>query len=122
LPTTERFSLGGEGAGLAFRLGELTAERALAGSVELSRNVLGGTTGRGGLTVFAYADGAVAHSLARPSYAIPKRDYALASAGGGIRVAYRQWTATAQIAIPVKSVREISDRKARFLFGIGRAV
>src|SRR5690606_36457423 len=30
LPTTERFSLGGEGAGLAFRLGELTAERAIA--------------------------------------------------------------------------------------------
>jgi hemolysin activation/secretion protein len=122
LPTTERFSLGGEGAGLAFRLGELTAERALAGSVELSRNVVGGTAGRGGLTVFAYADGAVAHSLARPSYAIPKRDYALASAGGGIRVAYRQWTVTAQVAIPVKSVREISDRKARFLFSIGRAV
>src|SRR3546814_2292023 len=36
LPISERFPLGGRGAGMAFRTGTLTAEQAIAGSAELS--------------------------------------------------------------------------------------
>ncbi len=123
LPTTERFSLGGEGAGLAFRLGEITAERAVAGSAELSwRLSESGKNSAAGLTVFAYADGALARSLARPRFNLPEQDYSLASAGGGVRVALGSWTATAQIAVPVKRPGAFAESKARFLFSIGRRV
>lgn len=123
LPTTERFSLGGEGAGLAFRLGEITAERAVAGSAELSWRLAGGDAkDAAGLTAFAYADGALARSLARPRFNLPRQDYSLASAGGGVRVALGSWTATAQIAVPVKRPGAFAESKARFLFSIGRRV
>lgn len=122
LPTTERFVLGGEGAGLAFRLGEVTADRAIAGSAEVSWKVKGMMARAGGLTVFAYADAALAHSRARPLFLLPASDYSLASAGGGLRVGFGGWTAQAQVAAPVKRPIEFFNRKARVLFSIGRAV
>lgn len=125
LPTTERFALGGEGAGMAFLIGDLTAERALAGSVEVSwkvPRVIPGPTDKNGLTVFAYADGAVARSLARQRFAIPQQDFSLASAGGGVRLSVGGWSASAQVAVPVKVPNRFVERKTRFFFGISRAV
>lgn len=123
LPTTERFVLGGEGAGLAFRDGFLTADKAAAAGAELSWRVLGGKTDSRGLTLFAYADGAVANSYSRPLYGLPNSDYSLASAGGGARIApIKGWTATAQLAVPVKIPFPEMSKKARFFFSVSRTL
>lgn len=121
LPTTERFALGGDGAGLAFRYGTITAESALAGGAELSYRVFG--TNTQGITVFAYADGALAHAVARPFYGLKARNFSLASAGVGIRAApVKGWTASVQVALPVKKPLNSYSDKARFFFSISRSV
>lgn len=123
LPTTERFILGGEGAGLAFRDGFLTADKAVAGSAELSWRVLGDKAGSRALTIFAYVDGALAQSRARPNYGLAEKDYSLASAGGGIRVTpLKGWTATGQVAVPAKKPFDGMSSKARFFFSVSRTL
>src|SRR5262245_31779780 len=123
LPTTERFSLGGDDAGMAYQVGIVTAERALAGSAELSWKLRAPKNGRGGFTVFAYGDGALAHTIARPFYGLPAQDFSLASAGVGARITpFGGWTASAQIAVPVKRPFDGASRKARFFFSINRSV
>jgi hemolysin activation/secretion protein len=123
LPSTERLALGGEGAGMAMRVGELIADRALAGSVELSWKLPAKSKVAGkGLTVFAYADGALAGDVARPRFNLPAQDYSLVSAGGGLRVAFGGWSATGQIAVPIKRPSDDFSRKARFVFGVSRAL
>jgi hemolysin activation/secretion protein len=129
LPATERLALGGEGAGMAMRVGELIADRALAGSAEVSWKLPGKSQGAGmsqgagkGLTIFAYVDGALTKDIARPDFNLPAQDYSLASAGGGLRIGVSGWSASAQIAIPVKRPNGNFGRKARFVFGITRAL
>ena len=121
LPVTERFSLGGSGAGMAFPVGIRTAEQAIAGGAELSW-----TPARAGVlqkaTLFTYADGAVAHAVARPQYRLPAEDFSLASAGGGVRIGIgSKWRASAELAVPIKRIASADSRRARFFFGIGRA-
>lgn len=121
LPSTERFSLGGSGAGMAFPIGIRAAEKALAGSAELSWMPV-----RSGIlqktTLFAYADGAVAHAVARPVYRLPPENYSLASAGGGVRVGIgNQWRASVEVAMPVKRIDSADSCRARVFFGVGRA-
>lgn len=121
LPVTERFALGGRGAGMAFRVGTRTAEQALAGGAEFSW-----TPARAPplqkAALFAYVDGAVAHEVARPFFSLPARDFSLASAGGGVRIGIgAKWRASAELAVPVKRIESGDSRKARFFFGIGRA-
>lgn len=123
LPTTERFVLGGDGAGIAFRDGFLTADKAVAASAELSMRVAGKKTSARQLTVFVYTDGALAGSYARPQYVLPSQDYSLASAGGGVRITpIKGWTATAQAAVPVKRPFDGSTKKTRFFFSIARTL
>jgi hemolysin activation/secretion protein len=123
LPTTERVVLGGEGAGLAFRDGFLTADKAVVAGAELSWRVVGAKAATRGATVFAYVDGALAGSLARPFYGLGGRDYSLASAGGGVRIApIKGWTATAQIAVPVKKPFPDISGKTRFFFSVSRTL
>ncbi|PZQ51971.1 MAG: ShlB/FhaC/HecB family hemolysin secretion/activation protein [Novosphingobium pentaromativorans] len=124
LPTTERFALGGEGAGMAYRVGIITADKAAAGSVELSWRVAGKPAGGSrGLTVFAYTDGALSHSYERPAYRLGAQDFSLATAGGGVRVTpVKGWTATAQVAVPVKSPSQYYSKKARFFFSLNRTI
>lgn len=123
LPTTERFVLGGEGAGLAFRDGFLTADKAAAAGAEVSLRVAGKKTDRRQLTVFTYVDGALARSYARPLYGLVARDYSLASAGVGARITpIKGWTATAQVAVPVKKPFDSSSGKARFFFNVARTL
>ena len=121
LPVTERFSLGGRGAGMAFRVGALTAEQAAAGSVELSWSPSSAPLFKNS-ALFAYADGAVGHAVARPVYRLPAQDVSLASAGGGVRVGIGpKWRASAELAVPVKRPSSDFSRKARFFFGLSRA-
>ena len=120
LPVTERFALGGRGAGMAFRVGTLTAEQAVAGSAELSWAPSTAPLLKNS-ALFAYADGAVAHAVARPVYRLPAQDFSLASVGGGVRVGIGpQWRASAELAVPVKRPDSVHSRKARFFFGLSR--
>ncbi len=74
-----------------------------------------------GTSLFAFADGAVAGTLARPLYGLPVDNSSLASAGVGIRVAIAsKWRATAEVAIPVKRPESYYSRKARLFLGFGR--
>jgi hemolysin activation/secretion protein len=120
LPVTERFALGGRGAGMAFRVGTRTAESALTGSAQLDW-----TPSRSpplhNAALFAYVDGAVAHEVARPFYHLPAQDFSLASAGGGMRIGIGgKWRASVELAVPIKRIESGDPRKARFFFGIGR--
>ena len=122
LPTTERFALGGEGAGLAYRYGVLTADAAASGDVEVSWRAIGTNGGRG-LTPFAYADGSTGRSYARPAYGLDGSRYSLASAGAGVRVTpLRGWSATAQLAVPLHSPDRRFGRDPRFFFSVTRTV
>lgn len=123
LPTTERFSLGGPGSGTAFTQGIVTAESAIAGSIELSAKVIGPQSSTLGLTLFVFADGGLGNSLARPAYLIPERDFSLASAGGGVRISpAKGWVGSAQLAFPLKSPLPGLDEDARFLFSISKVM
>jgi hemolysin activation/secretion protein len=123
LPTTERFALGGEGAGLAFRYGVLTADMAASADIEMSYRLLGAPASSQGVTAFVYADGATARSYSRPVYALRSSNFSLASAGGGLRVSpLKGWSASAQVAVPVKATASGIGRKTRFFFSISRTV
>ena len=122
LPVTERFPLGGRGAGMAFRTGTLTAEQALAGSAELSWSLPARSPLLKASALFIALDGALAHGTARPAYRLAARDYSLASAGGGVRLGLGpKWRVSAEVAVPVKRPDPAYSDKARFFFGIGRA-
>lgn len=121
LPVTERFALGGRGAGMAFRIGTITAEQAVAGSAELSWSLASASPLLKNSSLFAYADGAVAHATARPAYRLAAQDFSLASAGGGMRIGLGpKWRASAEVALPVIRPGPAYSGKARFFFGIGR--
>ena len=122
LPVTERFALGGRGAGMAFQLGARTAEQAVAGSAELIWSPPTASPLLKNSAFFLYADGAWAHEVARPAYRLSARNYSLASAGGGVRLALGpQWRASAEVAAPVKRLDNRLGGKPRFFFGLGRA-
>ncbi|AEG50813.1 surface antigen (D15) [Sphingobium chlorophenolicum L-1] len=121
LPVTERFPLGGRGAGMAFRTGTLTAEQAVAGSMELTWTLPAKSPLPKGTALFAAVEGALAHTTARPFYRLAAQDYSLASAGGGVRIGLGpKWRASAEIAVPVRRPGPAHGRKARFFFGLGR--
>lgn len=122
LPVTERFPLGGRGAGMAFRTGTLTAEQAVAGSAELTWSLPAKSPLLKASALFVAADGALARTTARPFYGLAARDYSLASVGGGVRLGLGpKWRVSAEVAMPVKRPDPAYSRKARFFFGVGRA-
>lgn len=122
LPVTERFPLGGRGAGMAFRLGTRTAEQAIAGAAELSWTLPASAPPLKNAALFAYVDGAVAHAVARPAYRLAAEGISLASVGGGARIAIGpQWRVSAEVAVPVKRPDRSYSRKARLFFSLGRA-
>jgi hemolysin activation/secretion protein len=121
LPVTERFSLGGRGAGMAFPVGTATAEQAAAGSAELTWSLPARSPLLKASALFAYADGAIGHATARPFYGLTAQDHKLASVGGGVRVGLGpQWRLSAEVAVPVKRPYAFAARKPRFFFGLGR--
>jgi hemolysin activation/secretion protein len=85
LAGAERFAVGGADFGRAFDSAFLTGDRGFAGSGELAwRPKLKGKLG--GSEVYGFADAARLTIVARGLYA--KGTYDLASAGGGVRLAY----------------------------------
>jgi hemolysin activation/secretion protein len=85
LPAAERFSVGGAEFGRAFETGLINADRGAAGLAEFAfRPVRGGRFAQSELYVFG--DYAAVRFLARPGFAGRSPD--LASAGGGIRLAF----------------------------------
>ncbi len=123
LPVTERFSLGGRGGGLAFRVGTATAEKAVAASVEVGWQLPARSPLLKNTTLFAYADGSTGRSVARPVYALPASSVSMASVGGGVRLGLPYGLrASAEVAVPVHRPDAFYKDKARFLFGISRSI
>jgi len=123
LPVTERFSLGGRGGGLAFHVGTATAEKAVAGSIELAWQLPAKSPLLKSTSLFVYADGSSGRSVARPFYALPASTVSMASAGGGVRFSLPHGLrASAEVAIPVSRPDLSYNKKPRVLFGLSRVI
>lgn len=85
LPAAERFSIGGAEFGRAFETGLINADRGYAGLAEFAFRPI--RAGRFAATeLYGFADYAAVRFLARPAFTGQNLD--LASAGGGIRLAF----------------------------------
>lgn len=123
LPTTERFVVGGEGAGIAYRYGTFTGDKGVSGDAEVSVGVLGRGTAAYPVRVFAYVDAATTKSFARPVYALPSRTETLMSAGAGVRItAIKSWRLNAQVAVPVNGISTAPRASTQFFFNISRTL
>jgi len=87
LPAVERFSVGGAEYGRAFERGLISADRGIAGTAELALRPLR-TGAFKASEIYSFVDYAYGGLLARPSFAAQNFD--LASAGGGIRLGWRE--------------------------------
>ncbi|HWJ71517.1 MAG TPA: ShlB/FhaC/HecB family hemolysin secretion/activation protein [Sphingobium sp.] len=123
LPVTERMSLGGRDAGMAFPVGAVTAEKAVAGSIELDWKLPTVTPLVKNSSLFVYVDGARGRTVARPAYALPAETVSLASVGGGLRFGVgKGWTASTEVAVPIERPSAAYSNKPRFFFGLARAI
>jgi hemolysin activation/secretion protein len=86
LPAAELFAVGGEEFGRAFEIAVLTADRGVAGSAELAFRPLMQSKTFGGTELYGFVDGAKVRLNPRGTF--PGATYDLASAGGGVRLAY----------------------------------
>lgn len=85
LPAIERFAVGGPDFGRAFETGLISADRGLAGLAEFAwRPIAGGPLS--GSELYGFGDWAAVRLLERPG--IAPRNFDLASAGAGVRVAW----------------------------------
>lgn len=99
LSGNERFAVGGPDFGRAFDTAILSGDRGVAGSFELAwRPWLAGKFA--GTELYGFMDGARIRILER--FATPAADYGLASAGGGVRLAY-----TSRASVSVEGARVI---------------
>jgi hemolysin activation/secretion protein len=121
LPVTERLSLGGPGAGRAYRVGTITADRGATAMIELSWTLPKVPDRFKGSALFGFVDGATGHVVARPLYGLPAQSSTLASAGGGVRVGLGKWRASVEVAVPVKRPAASYSRSARVFAGFGRS-
>jgi hemolysin activation/secretion protein len=120
LPVTERAVIGGPEAGRAFQIGTLTGDKAATGSVEVSYTLPIKSKLLAGTSVYTFVDGAVAGTVARPYYGLPTDNFSLASAGGGLRLRLKnKWTASVELAVPVKRPEPYYSNKARVFASIG---
>lgn len=93
LPAIERFAVGGAEFGRAFETAIVSADRGLAGLGEIAFRPI--RSGRLAATeLYGFGDIAAVRLLPRPGFA--GRDFDLASAGGGVRLA---WTDRAMIEL-----------------------
>jgi len=116
LPVTERLALGGQGAGRAFRVGTVTADRGATGMAELNWTLPLKASRLKGTAVFAFVDGGVGRTEARPLYGIGVETFSLASAGGGVRLQLGKVRAGVEVAVPIDRPGPGYSRKPR-LFG-----
>jgi hemolysin activation/secretion protein len=122
LPVTERATIGGPGAGRAFTIGAITGEKAVTGMGEIAWSLPAKSKLLKTVSLFAFVDGAVAGTIARPYYGLPAENFSLASAGGGIRATVtRTLQASVEVAVPVKRPASYYGRSARVFFGLSRS-
>lgn len=92
LPAAERFAVGGDDYGRAFEIAVLSADRGAAALAELAVKPLSSSKTFGATEVYGFADAARLRILPRGPFAggsfLPGGSFDLASAGGGIRLAY----------------------------------
>jgi hemolysin activation/secretion protein len=119
LPVTERLALGGIGAGRAFRVGTVTADRGATGMAELSWTLPLPKSKLKGTALFAFVDGGVGRNEARPLYGIAVEKFSLASAGGGVRLQLGKVRAGIEVAIPIDRPGRGFSRKARLFGSLG---
>jgi hemolysin activation/secretion protein len=120
LPVTERAIIGGPEAGRAFQIGTLTGEKAATGMAELSWTLPVKARALAGTSVFTFVDGAVGGTVARPYYGLAADSFSLASAGGGLRLRLLgKWTASAELAVPIKRPSDAYSRRARVFVSLG---
>ncbi|MDB5714587.1 MAG: peptidase, partial [Sphingomonadales bacterium] len=121
LPVTERATIGGPGAGRAFTIGAISAEKVVTGVGEIAWSLPAKSKVLKAVSLFAYADGAVARTVARPYYGLTAQSYSLASVGGGVRAnVTKTLQASVEMAVPVK--RESGfGRAVRVFFGLSRS-
>jgi hemolysin activation/secretion protein len=99
LPAVERFVVGGADFGRGFEVALLSADRGAAASGELAWRPLT-SKAWGASELYGFIDGASVAFASRPPYAGARYD--LASAGGGIRVAFRDRAAVSlELAHPI---------------------
>lgn len=102
LAAAERFAVGGADFGRAFDQAVLTGDRGYAGSAELAvRPAL--PKALAGTEIYGFVDGARVHLVSRLPYAYGA-SYDLASAGGGVRLAY-----TKHASIGLEAARAINE-------------
>lgn len=87
LPAGERFSVGGAEFGRAFETSVVTTDRGAAGSAELAWRPIGGKL-FSGTEVYGFADDARVRLVPRGQFT--GATYGLSSAGGGLRLAYKE--------------------------------
>lgn len=86
LPAAERFAVGGDDYGRAFEVAVLSADRGVAGLFELAVKPLAKSKTFGNSELYGFVDGAKLRILDRGPF--PGGSFDLASAGGGVRMAY----------------------------------
>lgn len=86
LPAAERFAVGGQDFGRAFEVAVISADRGAAALAELAVKPLMGSKIFGDTEVYGFVDGAKVRILYRGPF--PGGTFDLASAGGGVRLAY----------------------------------
>lgn len=86
LPAVERFSVGGASFGRAFEVGIISADRGVAGLAELAWQPIRAGNLKA-TEVFGFVDAASVRLIERPASA--GQDFDLASAGAGVRLAWR---------------------------------
>lgn len=86
LPAAERFAVGGEDYGRAFEVAVLSGDRGIAGLFELAVKPLLKSKAFGNTEIYGFVDAAKLRILDRGP--LPGGSFDLASAGGGIRLAY----------------------------------
>src|SRR5690606_143821 len=86
LPSSEQFSVGGSEFGRAFEQSIVIGDTGAAGSAELAWRPPGLPGPIDGSEIYGFADAAQVMQAGRLGW--PDRDYDLASAGGGVRLAF----------------------------------
>ena len=100
LPAAERFAVGGSDYGRAFEVAVLSADRGAAASFELAVKPVMQSKIFGATEVYGFVDGAKVRILDRGTFL--GGTYDLASAGGGVRLAY-----TSKAAVYVEAAKPL---------------
>ncbi|WP_377355118.1 ShlB/FhaC/HecB family hemolysin secretion/activation protein [Phenylobacterium terrae] len=117
LPTSEQFAIGGEQFGRAFEQARATGDHGYGASAEVAWKPKAVPAELKGTEVYAFVDGA--RTVQESRYGRDKRTYEAASAGAGLRLAYRSETSVGlEAAYGVKDPRTGDEGAWRLNFAL----